>query len=113
MLGISRRAHLELKTLDNDNDDCSHHTAASLTRTSTVLQVFASMLSSVSHGPYNQWKKCFEFIEISLSWPDRDSRHEYRYVFYSIISIIFANIFLGWTPTFDRLVHLLEQNPIF
>ncbi|KAG1804015.1 hypothetical protein EV424DRAFT_325694 [Suillus variegatus] len=84
MLGISQRARLELEHFispDNDN----------------VLQVFASMLSGVSRGPYNQWRKCFEFFEISLSWPDRDFRHEYR---------------VG-RPTFDRLVHLLEQNPIF
>ncbi|KAG2071469.1 hypothetical protein BDR04DRAFT_1142230 [Suillus decipiens] len=100
MLGISKRTRLELEHLifpDGDNDDHIHHTAASLIRTSTALQVLANMLSGVSHGPYNQWRKCFEFFEISLSWPDQDFRHEYR---------------VG-RPTFDRLVHLLEQNPIF
>ncbi|KAG2062860.1 hypothetical protein BDR04DRAFT_1164547 [Suillus decipiens] len=34
------------------------------------------MPSGVSHGPYNQWRECFEFFEISisLSRPDQDFR---------------------------------------
>ncbi|KAG2063409.1 hypothetical protein BDR04DRAFT_1111572 [Suillus decipiens] len=69
-----------------------------LTRTSSGLQVPASMLSGPgSRGPHNQWRKCFELFEISLSRPDRDFRHEYR---------------VG-RPTVDHLIHLLEQNPIF
>jgi hypothetical protein len=31
-----------------------------------------------SRGPYNQWQKCQEFFDISLSWPDRHFRYEYR-----------------------------------
>jgi hypothetical protein len=93
MLGISQRTRLELERLifaDDDNDNHHHRTAAFLTRTSAGLQVLASMLSGPgSRGPYNQWRKCFEFFEISLSWPDRDFRHEYRYVFYWIITVIF------------------------
>ncbi|KAG1826808.1 uncharacterized protein BJ212DRAFT_6951 [Suillus subaureus] len=44
MLGISKCTHLALEHFifpDSDNDDRSHHTAVSLTRTSAALQVFA------------------------------------------------------------------------
>lgn len=62
------------------------------------LYVLSGLLSPlILRGPYNQWQKCNEFFELSLSWPDRDFRHEYR---------------MGRT-TFDRLVHMLEKNPIF
>ncbi|KAG1872204.1 hypothetical protein F4604DRAFT_1955696 [Suillus subluteus] len=50
-----------------------------------------------SRGPYIQWQKCNQFFDISLSWPARDFRHEYC---------------VG-RATFDRLVQILEQNPIF
>ncbi|KAG2128662.1 uncharacterized protein EDB93DRAFT_153247 [Suillus bovinus] len=64
---------------------------------SAGLHALSIILSTHSRGPYNQWQKCTEFFEISMCWPDRDFRHEYR------VS----------RPTFDRLVRLLERNPIF
>lgn len=47
--------------------------------TSMGLRALSLMLSGPgSRGPYNQWQKCEEFFDVSMSWPDRDFRHEYR-----------------------------------
>ena len=35
---------------------------------------------STRQGPYNQYQKCTQFFTISLEWPDRQFRHEYRSV---------------------------------
>ena len=48
-----------------------------------LLSVIAATSPSPSptvRGPYNQYQKCTEFFIKSLGWPDKEFRHEYRYV---------------------------------
>ena len=33
---------------------------------------------STGRGPYNQYQKCTQFFTVSMGWPDRQFRHEYR-----------------------------------
>ena len=83
MLAVTKRTRLEFEhfIFSDDNGDGHNSTDDFLLRAGTGFQVLASMLSSPDpRGPYNQWRKCYDFFEISLSWPDRDFRHEYRYV---------------------------------
>ncbi|KAG1750582.1 uncharacterized protein EDB91DRAFT_1078600 [Suillus paluster] len=103
-LAVSRREQGHLRELftpdhqDLDDDKGNERLTHFLHGTAMGLHALSLMISVPgSHGPYIQWRKCNEFFDISLSWPDRDFRHEYR------IS----------RATFDRLVRILEQNPIF
>ncbi|KAG1859739.1 hypothetical protein F4604DRAFT_1930457 [Suillus subluteus] len=103
-LAVSRhkQGHLEelftLEHQDFDNAEVNERLTRFFRGTATGLRALSLMLSMhKSRGPYIQWQKCNQFFDISLSWPDRDFRHEYR---------------VG-RATFDRLVQILEQNPIF
>ncbi|KAG1725681.1 hypothetical protein EDD22DRAFT_853646 [Suillus occidentalis] len=103
-LAISRhkQGHLEeLFTPDHqdlDNDEGNERLTRFLRGTATGLHALSLMISvPSSRGPYTQWRKCNEFFDVSLSWPDRDFRHKYR------VS----------RTTFDHLVRILEENPIF
>lgn len=83
---------------DLDEDGASASARARFFSTASAAFLgLSSLVSDGLRGPYNQWKKCDMFFEIALSWPDRDFRSEFR------VSRV----------TFDRLVCLLEQDPIF
>jgi hypothetical protein len=84
-LAISRhkQGHLEeLFTPDHqdlDDNEGNERLTCFLRGTATGLHALSLMISVPgSRGPYTQWRKCNEFFDVSLSWPDRDFRHEYR-----------------------------------
>jgi hypothetical protein len=64
---------------DLDDDRVNQRLSRFFHRTAMGLCTLSFELSEPSsRGPYNQWQKCREFFDTSLSWPDRDFRHEYR-----------------------------------
>ena len=69
---------------------------------------------STSRGPYNQYQKCTQFFTVSMEWPDQEFRHEYRSVLFSPWQFPVLNACTRMSrETFDRLVGLLEKDPIF
>lgn len=69
--------HGQFQNEDHGKED-NPQTSRFFTWTSAALHALSILLSRQTRGPYNQWKKCTDFFEISMSWPDRDFRHEYR-----------------------------------
>lgn len=64
-----------------DTMDESTLDANFLQQISTDTIIFAYLLSDSDNkrGPYNQIQKCADYFKVSLSWPDREFRHEFRY----------------------------------
>ena len=63
-------------------------TASEIMYLGSLVSVAAATLpppNPTSRGPYNQFEKCTQFFGVSMGWPDRQFRHEYRSV------IIFQN----------------------
>lgn len=80
----------------------------------SITAVGSPSSGSTSRGPYNQYEKCVQFFGISMGWPDRQFRHEYRSV--AISSTVFPTqitVLRMSRTTFDRLVSLLEEDSIF
>lgn len=44
----------------------------------SVAGAISPSTRSTSRGPYNQFQKCTDWFVLSLQWPDRQFRHEYR-----------------------------------
>lgn len=114
ILAVSHREQGRLQqSFDGQDHDEDNRTSHFFTRASAGLRALSIMLSIQSRGPYNQWQKYTEFFEISMTWPDRDFRHEYRCFFFCVCrNVLKPRCSIGRT-TFYRLVHILEQNPIF
>ena len=84
-LAVSRndQVYLQLRMdgqhqLEDHDEADTQQTSRFFARTSAGLHALSIILSSQPRGPYNQWRKCTDFFEISMSWPDQDFRHEYR-----------------------------------
>jgi len=75
----------ELATLTEEeieeHDRQTEMDASQLMYLGSIVSIIAATLpphSSASRGPYNQYQKCTQFFAVSMQWPDRQFRHEYR-----------------------------------
>jgi hypothetical protein len=81
-LAVSKQSQHILQQVFSPDQDFDDEVNQRMSRffhgTSVGLHALSLMLSGPdSCGPYNQWQKCEEFFDISMSWPDRDFRYEY------------------------------------
>ncbi|KAG1827921.1 hypothetical protein EV424DRAFT_1555011 [Suillus variegatus] len=83
-LAVSKRSQHNFEQVfspehEDFDDEANQRISRFFHGTSMGLCALSLMLSGPgSRGPYNQWQKCEEFFDVSMSWPDRDFRHEYR-----------------------------------
>ncbi|KAI0658943.1 hypothetical protein C8Q70DRAFT_934053 [Cubamyces menziesii] len=108
ILRESKRLRSSLAT-DPDVDEADHHYDIEKVASDVLFNASAGIIKLGSglpsaRGSYNQIPRCKEFFKVALGWPDREFRHTFRtWSFMDRMS----------RDTFDRLVALLESNPLF
>ena len=72
-LAVSRHEQeLEADTdrLEDSIEQDNQQTSRFFARANAGFHALSIMLSNPSCGPYNQLRKCKDFFEVSMSWPD-------------------------------------------
>jgi len=79
-LAVSRHEQeleADANRLEDSVEQDNQQTSRFFARASAGLHALSIILSNPSRGAYNQSRKCTDFFEVSMSWPDQDFCHEY------------------------------------